>query len=90
MPSRAKSESHTVSAAMVEFLDWVGRRPRTYEETMTAWRTSCPRLSVWEDALVDGAVEVIGTARDASVRLTARGTAMLLAATPQSTRRDDA
>jgi len=33
------------------FLAWIAERPRTYEETMEAWRTSCPRMPVWEDAL---------------------------------------
>ncbi len=41
---------------IMQFLDWVGRQPRTYGETMDAWRTSCPRISVWEDASLDGLV----------------------------------
>ena len=41
---------------MMQFLAWVAARPRTYSETMDAWRTSCPRLSIWEDALGDGLV----------------------------------
>ena len=41
---------------MLQFLGWIAARPRTYAETMDAWRTSCPRLSVWEDALGDGLV----------------------------------
>ena len=40
----------------LQFLAWVAERPRGYEETMDAWRTSCPRLSIWEDARVDGLV----------------------------------
>jgi hypothetical protein len=35
----------------IQLLDWLDSRPRTYTETMNAWRTSCPRLSIWEDAL---------------------------------------
>ena len=46
------------SACTVELLAWLAARPRTYGETLDAWRTSCPRLSVWEDALADGLVEV--------------------------------
>ena len=49
----------TVDAAgglMLQFLAWITVRPRSYQETMDAWRTSCPRLSVWEDALIDGLV----------------------------------
>jgi hypothetical protein len=43
---------------VVDLLRWVEARPRTYRETMDAWRTSCPRLPVWEDALQSGFVEV--------------------------------
>ena len=49
----------TIDAAprlLRQFLEWVAERPRTYHETMDAWRTSCPRISVWEDALHDGLV----------------------------------
>jgi hypothetical protein len=31
--------------------------PRQYAEIMEAWRTSCPRLPVWEDALDAGFVD---------------------------------
>ena len=62
---------------MTQFLGWVAARPRSYDETMDAWRTSCPRISVWEDALLEGLVVTedgagIGQGRVA-VRLTAHG-----------------
>ena len=41
-----------------QFLEWLSERPRTYGETMDAWRTSCPRLSIWEDALSAGLVRL--------------------------------
>ncbi|HEX4137364.1 MAG TPA: hypothetical protein VHY84_22335 [Bryobacteraceae bacterium] len=40
----------TVESLILDLLEWVGSRERTYPETMDAWRTSCPRLPVWEDA----------------------------------------
>jgi hypothetical protein len=46
------------ASLVVDLLRWVLARPRTYRETMDAWRTSCPRLSVWEDALDSGFVRV--------------------------------
>jgi hypothetical protein len=58
-----------VNLLMLQFLDWVASRPRTYAEAMDAWRTSCPRLSVWEDALMGGLIQVV----DAEVRLTPQG-----------------
>jgi hypothetical protein len=79
-----KAEAHGPSAGLLlQFLAWVAARPRTYAETMDAWRTSCPRLPVWEDALEGGLVRV--EARDAAtqgecaVSLTARGRAALRA-----------
>ena len=50
-----------VSAGLLtQLLRWVADQPRTYGETMDAWRTSCPRISVWEDALLDGLVVMDG------------------------------
>ena len=40
----------TVEALILDLLDWLMVRDRTYEEVMDAWRTSCPRLPVWEEA----------------------------------------
>jgi hypothetical protein len=40
-----------------QLLEWLISHPRTYSETMDAWRTSCPRLSIWEDACIDGLIE---------------------------------
>lgn len=42
--------SDTVEVLILDLLDWLMVRDRTYEEVMDAWRTSCPRLPVWEDA----------------------------------------
>jgi hypothetical protein len=68
-----------VSLLMLQFLDWVASRPRTYAEAMDAWRTSCPRLSVWEDALIAGFIQVNGGGpmQQAEVALTPRGRAIL-------------
>src|SRR5687768_16372115 len=68
-----------VSLLLLQFLDWVASRPRTYAEAMDAWRTSCPRLSVWDDALIDGLVQVNarGLSPEAEVVLTPRGRAVL-------------
>ena len=42
---------------ILDLVEWVARRPRPYAEVMEAWRTSCPRLPVWEDAVDRGLVE---------------------------------
>ena len=66
----------------LQMLAWLASRPRTYGETMEAWRTSCPRLSIWEDALADRLILVsrAGPAAGQSrsmVELTAEGRALL-------------
>lgn len=42
---------------ILDLVEWVARKPRPYAEVMEAWRTSCPRLPVWEDAVDRGLVE---------------------------------
>lgn len=42
--------SDTVDTLILDLLDWMGPNPRPYAEVLEAWRTSCPRLPVWEDA----------------------------------------
>jgi hypothetical protein len=64
------------SLIMLQFLAWVADRPRTYGETMDAWRSTCPQLSVWEDAVIGGLVR-LRTGAGRSVRLTARGRALI-------------
>ena len=43
-------------ALVLDLVEWAAVRPRTLEEVMAAWRTSCPRLTIWEDALDQGLV----------------------------------
>jgi len=67
-----------VSLIMLQFLRWIADRVRSYAEVMEAWRTSCPRLSVWEDATIDGLVRLESDADGRTVvTLTARGRAIL-------------
>ncbi len=60
---------------MEQFLGWLADRPRTYANVMESWRTSCPRLSVWEDATLDGLVAFTDDGH--GVVLTAKGRAAL-------------
>jgi hypothetical protein len=50
--------SQTVEVLIFDLLEWLSRSERTYEETMDSWRTSCPKLPVWEDAPDRGLVGV--------------------------------
>jgi hypothetical protein len=63
---------------ILQLLDWLEERPRTYVETMEAWRTACPRLSAWEDAVIERLVSLKPDQADRSVMrvgVTARGRA---------------
>jgi len=41
---------------VLDFVEWVAREPRAYSEVIGAWKTSCPRLTIWEDASDGGYV----------------------------------
>ncbi|HEX3498376.1 MAG TPA: hypothetical protein VHT04_03545 [Stellaceae bacterium] len=58
----------------VQFLAWLAETPRSYAEVMEAWRSSCPRLTIWEDAVAD---DLVCCGGDRIVGLTARGRAVL-------------
>ncbi len=45
-----------VETLILDLLEWVANGERSYEEVMDAWRTSCPKLPVWEDASDRGLV----------------------------------
>jgi hypothetical protein len=66
-------------ALTLQFLAWVAETPRTYAQAMDAWRSTCPRLSIWEDAILDGLVTFAGgaTRNTSRVTLTAKGRALL-------------
>ncbi len=65
---------------VLDLVEWVAARPRPYEEVMAAWRTSCPRLTVWEDALDQGLViREDRPGRGTIVRATPAGRALLAA-----------
>ncbi len=44
-------------ALTIQLLEWISNRPRTYVETLEAWHSSCPRLSIWEDACIAGLID---------------------------------
>ena len=48
--------SGTPEALLMDLIAFVATQPRRYEEVIDAWRTSCPRLTIWEDALDRGLI----------------------------------
>ena len=67
---------------LLQFLAWIAERPRTYAQTMDAWRSACPRLSAWEDATANGLVDMPRNPDSAAtvVVLTEKGRALLASA----------
>lgn len=67
-----------MSAALrLQFLEWLAAEPRSYKEVMAAWRTSCPRLTIWEDALGDELVTFDDRSGATLVVLSAKGRTLL-------------
>ena len=62
---------------ILDLVEWVALESRTYAEVMDAWRTSCPRLTVWEDAVDRGLLERRRTAHGIAVLLTDAGRSFL-------------
>src|SRR5947209_18926963 len=48
--------SQNLDPLILDFLEWLAPNPRPYAEVMEAWRTSCPRLTVFEDSIDRGFV----------------------------------
>jgi D-3-phosphoglycerate dehydrogenase len=67
----------TTEALILDLLEWVCSEERGYAETMEAWRTSCPRLPVWEEANDRGLVTRDFRSGNALVRVTAAGRELL-------------
>jgi hypothetical protein len=60
-----------------DLVRWVSEAPRPYDDVMAAWRTSCPRLTVWEDAVDAGLVTVDFRDNQRVVDVTPEGRAFL-------------
>jgi hypothetical protein len=72
-PMSDMPNSDTLTPLICDLLEWLAREPRTHAEVMDGWRTSCPRLPVWEEATDNGLV----ARRGAFVDVTDRGRAFL-------------
>ena len=66
-----------MESLILDLLEWLVRRDRSYDEVMDAWRTSCPRLPVWEDANDRGLVMKEQVQGRSIVRITSSGLALL-------------
>lgn len=76
--------SNALDALILDLLEWIGPRSRPYSEVIEAWRTSCPRLPVWEEANERGFVECHqDPASEVVVSVTTVGTEFLRRNRPQ-------
>lgn len=66
-----------VESLILDLIEWLESRERTYAEVMDAWRTSCPKLPVWEDATDRGLVATERCNGRELVRATSCGHALL-------------
>jgi hypothetical protein len=66
-----------VESLVLDLLEWLANRERSYDEVMDAWRTSCPRFPVWEDANDRGLVAKQHMNGRIVVRVTPSGLALL-------------
>ena len=64
-------------ASMLELLTWVDARTRTYDEAIDAWGSHCPRLTTWDDAMIEGLIRRERRDGGPVVVLTPRGREML-------------
>src|SRR5262245_32652633 len=60
-------------ALVLDLVEWIAREPRLYSEVIDTWRTSCPRLTIWEDAVDRGYVARRPTADGLRVTVTEGG-----------------
>ena len=67
--------AETTDPLVLDLVEWIGRQPRpySYSEVIETWRTSCPRLTIWEDAVDRGYVARRPAAGCVRVAITARG-----------------
>jgi hypothetical protein len=69
--------AETADALVLDLVEWIGREPRLYSEVIEAWRTSCPRLTIWEDAVDRGYVTRQPAAGGVRVTITESGAKFL-------------
>lgn len=70
--------SDILTPLTLDFLTWLAAEPRDYVDVMDAWRTSCPRLTVWEDAIDANLITRVHIpGHPVRIQLTPRGEALL-------------
>ena len=81
MPDNAAQLDRQNAALTRQLLEWIAAAPRTYEDALQTWRSSCPRHTIWEDALESGLIEC-----DAGGHLSLTRSGRLATETPRQAR----
>jgi hypothetical protein len=63
----------TTDPLVLDLVEWIAKAPRLYAEVIENWRTSCPRLTIWEDAVDRGYVARQPVAGGVRVAITEAG-----------------
>ena len=80
MPSKDRYRQGMTNASdalVLDFVEWVATSPRRYCDVMDAWKTSCPRLTIWEDAIDQGLVQRCRIDGELSIEATEAGRDLL-------------
>ena len=77
MSAENSTPDSVVESLILDLLAWLAKQDRSYEEVMDAWRTSCPRLPVWEEANDRGLLALHSCDGRTVVRLTQSGVTFL-------------
>ena len=70
-------------ALTAQLLQWIDEGRHSYADALDTWKSSCPRLTIWEDACADGLLDA-APGRSGVVSLTAKGKAFLARHRPAS------
>jgi hypothetical protein len=81
--------NHRSDALVLDFVEWVAANPRRYSDVMDAWKTSCPRLTIWEDAIDQGLVQRCSVDGELFIEATEAGRDLLTKARRMSQRARD-
>jgi predicted transcriptional regulator len=68
-----EADMQNIEPLIFDLVEWIAKAPRSHADVMNTWRTSCPRLTVWEDAVDRGLVKRKSSAKGAVVVVTEQG-----------------
>ena len=80
MPSKdcyRQGMTHSPDALVLDFEEWIAASPRRYTDVMDVWKTSCPRLTIWEDAIDQELVQRCRIDGELSIEATEAGRDLL-------------